>query len=89
MSGMYIDRKLKLLFLVAVVYNIALAMFIEMQTTHPVVVALFLSTDFFLLFYYLLIVFRETRETQVFEKAHADLIEKAREELDLEEGSKK
>jgi len=89
MIGMYVDRKLKLLFLVAVVYNMALGAFVVMLTTQPVVVMLFLSTDFFLLFYYVLVVFKETLEVRQFKKSHADLIRRARAELNLSEKSKR
>jgi len=52
-----------------------------MLTSQPIVVLLFISVDFFLLFFYLLAVFRSKKEEHQFVRAHSELIREAKEEI--------
>ena len=81
MAGVTIDKKSKVLVVALIVYNIALGISVGMLTTQPFIVLLFVSVDFFLIFYYILAVFREQQTVSDFEQSHAELIQKAREEL--------
>lgn len=76
-----IDRKSELLLLWLVVYNIILGIFVIALTTNPIVVLLFLSVNFFFVFYYVFEVFLEEMKLQKFKKSNRNIIKKANAEL--------
>jgi hypothetical protein len=81
MIGMLVDKKGAVLVAILIAYNLLLGVFVAMVTTQPGIVLLFLSVDFFLLFYYFFTIIRERLKVYEFKKAHAEIIKKAEEEV--------